>query len=76
MITIGSGFGWNDSEKCVTAPKDIFHDWVRSHPYAKGLRNKPFPFFEELAKIFGRDRATGEGAETAADAIKAEKEKG
>ncbi|XVF72674.1 hypothetical protein PTKIN_Ptkin12aG0139000 [Pterospermum kingtungense] len=75
MITIGNGFGWNDSEKCVTALKDVFDDWVRSHPYAKGLRNKPFPFFEELDEIFGLDRATGEGAETAADAVKAEKEK-
>ena len=29
MITIGSGFRWNDQEKCVTASKDVFDDWIR-----------------------------------------------
>ena len=29
MITTGSGFGWNDEEKCVTASKDVFDGWVR-----------------------------------------------
>ncbi|XVF54752.1 hypothetical protein PTKIN_Ptkin05aG0206600 [Pterospermum kingtungense] len=69
MLALGSGFGWDDVEKCLTASKDVFDDWVRSHPNAKGLRNKAFPHYDECAAIFGRDKATGLGAETAADAV-------
>ncbi|KAL4035761.1 hypothetical protein IC575_004468 [Cucumis melo] len=37
------------------------------HPAAKGLLNKPFPYYDELTYVFGRDRATGRFAETFAD---------
>ncbi|KAL0546162.1 hypothetical protein IC582_016068 [Cucumis melo] len=50
-----SRFGWNDEEKCI------------SHPAAKGLLNKPFPYYDELTYVFGRDRATGRFPETFAD---------
>ena len=33
------------------------------------MRNKPFPHFNDLAIVFGRDRATRAGAETPADAV-------
>ncbi|KAL0559198.1 hypothetical protein IC582_003790 [Cucumis melo] len=62
-----SGFGWNDEEKCIIAEKELFDNWVRSHPVAKGLLNKPFPYYDELTYVFGRDRATGRFAETFAD---------
>ena len=32
IITTGSGFKWNDQEKCVTASKDVFDGWVRISP--------------------------------------------
>ncbi|XP_038883815.1 uncharacterized protein LOC120074677 [Benincasa hispida] len=38
-----------------------------SHPNANGLRNKSFPFYEQLAIIFRKDRANGLGAEGPAD---------
>ncbi|KAK8574554.1 hypothetical protein V6N12_062244 [Hibiscus sabdariffa] len=61
------GTAWNTIlyYKCLTSSKDVFDDWVRSHPTAAGLRNKSFPFFDDLAQIFGKERAT----ETAADAV-------
>ena len=33
------------------------------------MNNKPFPHFDDLVIIFGKDRATKEGAKTAADAV-------
>ncbi|XVF39666.1 hypothetical protein PTKIN_Ptkin01aG0051600 [Pterospermum kingtungense] len=69
MLALGSGFGWDDVEKCLIASKDVFDDWVRSHPNAKGLRNKAFPHYDDCPAIFRKDRATGLGAETAADAM-------
>ncbi|XVF65852.1 hypothetical protein PTKIN_Ptkin09bG0284300 [Pterospermum kingtungense] len=69
MLNLGSGFGWNDVKKCVIAAKDVYDDWVRSHPSAKGLRNRPFPFYDDFLTIFEKDRATGQGTETAADVV-------
>ncbi|XVF74950.1 hypothetical protein PTKIN_Ptkin13bG0150700 [Pterospermum kingtungense] len=44
---------------------------LKSHPSAKGLRNKTFPHFDDFIIIFGKDRATGECAKTTADAMEA-----
>ncbi|KAL4616023.1 hypothetical protein ACB092_07G169300 [Castanea dentata] len=63
-----SGFGWNDNEKMVVVEKQIFEDWVKGHPDAKGLWNKRFPHFDDLALVFGKDRASGDRAQHAIDA--------
>ncbi|KAL4025449.1 hypothetical protein IC575_013846 [Cucumis melo] len=62
-----SGFGWNDEKKCIVAEKEVFDDWVKSHPAAKGLLNKSFVHYDELSYVFGKDRATGGRAESFAD---------
>ena len=40
-----------------------------TQPYTRGLRKKLFPYFDDFIIIFGKDRATGEGAKTTVDAI-------
>ncbi|XP_031269841.1 uncharacterized protein LOC116128266 [Pistacia vera] len=69
MLNHDSGFGWNDEDKCIIVSNDVFEEWVKSHPTAQGLRNKPFPHYDTLAIVFGRDRATGARAKTPADAV-------
>ncbi|KAA0033869.1 retrotransposon protein [Cucumis melo var. makuwa] len=51
-----SGFSWNDEFKCIIAKKELFN-W--SHPAAKGLINKSFPYYDDLSYVFGKDHATG-----------------
>lgn len=41
---------------------------MQSHPAAVGLYGKPFPHFDSLDIVFGKDRATGTHAESPADA--------
>ncbi|XP_060676267.1 uncharacterized protein LOC125421440 isoform X2 [Ziziphus jujuba] len=65
-----SGFGWNDSLKCVDVDSDeVWKAYVQSNPSAKAWRSKPFPLYERLASIFGKDRATGHGAQTPIDMV-------
>ncbi|WOK93480.1 hypothetical protein Cni_G02178 [Canna indica] len=67
MLHQSSGFGWDPNRCCVTCDQDAWDQWVKSHPNASGLRNKPFPHLDSLSIIFGKDRATGERAEDPAD---------
>ncbi|KAL4010894.1 hypothetical protein IC575_027915 [Cucumis melo] len=62
-----SGFKWNDEAKYIIVEKKVFDNWIRSHPAAKSLLNKPFSYYDELAYVFEWDRATGRFVETFAD---------
>ena len=41
--------------------------FLQSHPTAKGLLNKLFPYYEKLSYVFDCDRTTGHFAETFTD---------
>ncbi|XP_021752388.1 uncharacterized protein LOC110717910 [Chenopodium quinoa] len=70
MLSPGaSGFGWNDDGKFVTCPQSVWDEWIKSHKNAEGLRNKPFPFYDNLGKIFGKDRAIGNEATNVDDVL-------
>ncbi|XP_038712764.1 uncharacterized protein LOC120006701 [Tripterygium wilfordii] len=65
----GSGFGWDDERKMVTGDKVVFDEWVKSHPFAKGLYMKSWPLYDKFEEIFAKDRAIGTNAATAADRV-------
>ncbi|KAA8538077.1 hypothetical protein F0562_027685 [Nyssa sinensis] len=64
-----SGFGWDNDRKCVVAESPVWEEYIKSHKGAAVFKNKSLPHFEELLIIFGKDRATGKNAETAADVV-------
>ena len=47
----------------------IFSTFKHRHKEAKGLWDVPFPYFNQLELVYGRDRATGVVAEGFKDAI-------
>ncbi|CAN1152802.1 hypothetical protein LINPERHAP2_LOCUS18982 [Linum perenne] len=61
-----SGFGWDESKQQIVADDDVLFVTQR-FPSAKGLNKKPFSYYDQLARIFGKDRAGGGGAESPAD---------
>ncbi|CAA0833609.1 Unknown protein [Striga hermonthica] len=64
-----SGVGWSESGHILEVEEPVWQDYVKVYPKGKGLRNKPWPFYSDWVDIFGKDRATGEGAEGFADAV-------
>ncbi|XVF58513.1 hypothetical protein PTKIN_Ptkin07bG0072000 [Pterospermum kingtungense] len=71
MLTVGSGFGWSNVDKCVTTSKNVFDNWVRENLFeCKRNEEKTFPHYDDFAIIFGKDRAPEVGAETVVDAMK------
>ncbi|KAL0461163.1 UNVERIFIED_CONTAM: hypothetical protein Slati_0003900 [Sesamum latifolium] len=58
-----SGFGWNATNNTLDAKDDAFENYAKSDPFARSLRYKSFPLYDEWCEVFGKDRATGENAE-------------
>ncbi|GFY80743.1 hypothetical protein Acr_01g0005520 [Actinidia rufa] len=64
-----SGIGWNDTDKMLDIVKEEAWDDNVKDVDAKSLRNKSWPFYEDWLIIFGKNRANGEFAESATDAV-------
>ncbi|KAK0590508.1 hypothetical protein LWI29_028139 [Acer saccharum] len=64
-----SGFSWDDTHKCVTVAPEILEAYLKKHPNKNYTANRPFPHYERLVIVFGKDRATGSMAESTADAL-------
>ncbi|CAI0384831.1 unnamed protein product [Linum tenue] len=62
-----SGFGWDESKKIIVADDDVFKEWVKSHQHFSGLNKTAFIYYDQLARVFGKDRAVGGQARYAAD---------
>ncbi|CAN1163475.1 hypothetical protein LINPERPRIM_LOCUS32667 [Linum perenne] len=60
-----SGFGWDESKQQIVADKEVYQGW--RFPGSKGLNKKPFAHYDQLARIFGKDRADGGESESPAD---------
>ncbi|MED6210296.1 hypothetical protein PIB30_062779 [Stylosanthes scabra] len=64
-----SGFGWNDDKQCVEVDSmEVLSAWMKAHPKKHYTPGKPFPMFQRLGRIFGKDRATGSAAVSGFDA--------
>ncbi|CAA0828037.1 Unknown protein [Striga hermonthica] len=60
-----SGFEWSQTGNMITVrDEDVWISYMKAHPKAKGLRYKPWPLFPNWVEIFGKNRATEEGAKT------------
>ncbi|KAI9070865.1 hypothetical protein K1719_047171 [Acacia pycnantha] len=52
---------WCDPHtKCVTADKDVWDEYVKSHSRAAQFRTKSFPNFESLSMVWGKDRGSSD----------------
>ncbi|KAG8363805.1 hypothetical protein BUALT_Bualt19G0060500 [Buddleja alternifolia] len=59
-----SGFGWNDATNMITVEsEDAWNNFVKTDSNARNMRYKTWPLYKDWVEIFGKDSATGEGAE-------------
>ncbi|KAK2649612.1 hypothetical protein Ddye_017101 [Dipteronia dyeriana] len=64
-----SGFCWNDTHKCVPISPEILEEYSKKHPNKNYTSNRPFPHYEQLVTVFGKNQATRNMVESAADAL-------
>ncbi|CAI9275129.1 unnamed protein product [Lactuca saligna] len=65
------GIEWKSADSTLICyDDDVWEDWVKDHSDAKGLRNKPFPYYDELCLIFGKTRGNHKTVEDASNGNK------
>lgn len=63
------GFSWDEERKMIQCEKQLYDEYCRDHPRAKGLYGVPFVYFDKFDAIYGKDRSAGEGLEGSEEAI-------
>ncbi|CAI9297192.1 unnamed protein product [Lactuca saligna] len=64
-----NGFGWDDQNNMLEAPQSVWQAYAQVHKNASKWRGKKFPHYWDLCIVFGKDRANGRDAQTAADIV-------
>ncbi|KAK9056344.1 hypothetical protein SSX86_027434 [Deinandra increscens subsp. villosa] len=64
-----SGFGWDYQNAMLDAPQPVWQAYILVHKNAAKWRGKKFPHYWDLCNVFGKDRANGRDAQTAADIL-------
>ncbi|XP_057779552.1 uncharacterized protein LOC130998135 [Salvia miltiorrhiza] len=70
LILGKTGAGFNvDGKHMIDIDIEEWDEIMKSDPNARSMRTKSWPYLEAWKEIFGKDRATGLGAEDAVDAV-------
>ncbi|KAH6771362.1 hypothetical protein C2S52_016165 [Perilla frutescens var. hirtella] len=65
-----SDFGWSESTHTIEVDSDkIWSNYIKTDNNARTMRSKSWPLYKDWCEIFGKDRTTGEHAETFADVV-------
>ncbi|GER31334.1 melanocyte-stimulating hormone receptor [Striga asiatica] len=65
-----SGFEWSETGNMIVVKDDaVWQAYIKANPKAKTMCYKSWPFYGDWVEIFGKDRATGEGAQGFTDAV-------
>lgn len=65
------GIEWKSADSTLICyDDDVWEDWIKDHSDAKGLRNKPFPYYDELCLIFGKTRGNHRSVEDSSNGNK------
>ncbi|GMP29713.1 hypothetical protein CsSME_00004698 [Camellia sinensis var. sinensis] len=54
-----TGLGWDPISQTVTAPDDVWENYVQAHPNAKQFQTKGLEHYELMSEIFAKSFATG-----------------
>uniref|UniRef100_A0A2N9FQY4 Myb/SANT-like domain-containing protein n=1 Tax=Fagus sylvatica TaxID=28930 RepID=A0A2N9FQY4_FAGSY len=64
-----SGFSWDATKKMITVDDDnAWQEYIKAHKDARSFRWKVISNWDDIVDLCGKDRATGEGAETGEEA--------
>ncbi|KAG6471329.1 hypothetical protein ZIOFF_068770 [Zingiber officinale] len=62
-----SGFGWDPITEFFIAEPEVWQQLIEIKPAAAEWKTKPIRNYEKLVQLYGKDRATGQYAETASE---------